>query len=80
LPLLDSLPRFIRRGRGRSVASNGLLDNFIRFATTETNNKRAGSQSILNQLSELMFVEVIRMHMNQLAENNTGWLGGCAIS
>ena len=76
MPLLDSLPRFIRRGRGRSVASNGLLDNFIRFATTETNNKRAGSQSILNQLSELMFVEVIRMHMNQLAENNTGWLGG----
>ncbi len=75
-PLLDSLPRFIRYGRGASNASTGLLDNFIHFATTETNNKRAGSQSILNRLSELMFVEVIRMHMDQLAENNTGWLAG----
>ncbi|MGH6682114.1 MAG: AraC family transcriptional regulator [Bradyrhizobium sp.] len=72
-PLLDCLPRFIRYGRS---ASNGLLDNFIRFATAETNNKRAGSQSILNRLSELMFVEVIRMHMDELAENNTGWLAG----
>jgi AraC-like DNA-binding protein len=75
-PLLDSLPRFIRCGRGASNASDGLLENFIRFATTETNNKRAGSQSILNRLSELMFVEVIRMHMDQLASNNTGWLAG----
>ena len=39
-------------------------------------NKRAGSQSVLNRLSELMFVEVIRLHMNQLANNNTGWLAG----
>ena len=75
-PLIELLPRFLRLGRGASNASTGLLDNFIRFATSETNNKRAGSQSILNRLSELMFVEVIRMHMDQLAENNTGWLAG----
>jgi len=75
-PLIESLPRFIRCGRDASLASDGLLDNFIRLATTEANNKRAGSQSILNRLSELMFVEVIRMHMDQLAENNTGWLAG----
>lgn len=75
-PLIESLPRFLRVGRGASNASTGLLDNFIRFATSETNNKRAGSQSVLNRLSELMFVEVIRMHMDQLAENNTGWLAG----
>ena len=75
-PLLESLPRFIRCGRGASNASTGLLDNFIRFAAAEANNKRAGSQSVLNRLSELMFVEVIRMHMDQLAENNTGWLAG----
>jgi len=74
-PLIESLPRFMRLGRGTSTAS-GLLDNFVRFAAAEANNKRAGSQSILNRLSELMFVEVIRMHMDQLAENNTGWLAG----
>ena len=75
-PLLDSLPRFIRCGRGTPMASHGVLDSFIRLATTEANSKRPGSQSILNRLSELMFVEVIRMHMDQLAENNTGWLAG----
>ncbi len=75
-PLIDSLPRFIRCGRGASVASDGLLDSFVRLATAEANNKRAGSQSVLNRLSELMFVEVIRIHMDQLAESNTGWLAG----
>ena len=31
---------------------------------------------MLNKLSELMFVEVIRMHMDQLANDNAGWLAG----
>ncbi len=75
-PLIESLPRFIRCGRGGAHSAPELLDHFIRFATSETNNKRAGSQSVLNRLSELMFVEVIRTHMDQLAENNTGWLAG----
>ena len=75
-PLLDSLPRFIRFGRDASQASYGLLDQFIRFATAEMGNKRAGSQSVLNRLSELLFVEVIRLHMDQLAHNTTGWLAG----
>jgi AraC-like DNA-binding protein len=74
-PLLDSLPRFMRFSRD-TPGPHGLLDQFIRFATTETGNKRAGSQSILNRLSELMFVEVIRMYMDQLVNNNTGWLAG----
>jgi len=75
-PLLDSLPRFMRFSRDASQGSHSLLNQFIQFATSETGNKRAGSQSVLNRLSELMFVEVIRMHMDQLANNNTGWLAG----
>ena len=75
-PLLDSLPRFMRFGRDASRASGGLLNQFIRSAAAETSAKRAGRQSILNRLSELMFVEVIRLHMDQLASNNTGWLAG----
>jgi hypothetical protein len=69
-PLLDSLPRFMRFSRGVSQGSHSLLNQFIQFATSETGNKRAGSQSVLNRLSELMFVEVIRMYMDQLANNN----------
>jgi AraC-like DNA-binding protein len=66
----------MRLRRDASQASPSLLDQFIRFATAETSNKRAGSQSVLNRLSELMFVEVIRLHMDQLANNSTGWLAG----
>jgi AraC-like DNA-binding protein len=75
-PLLESLPRFMRFSRDQSLGSHSLLDQFIGFASAETGNKRAGSQSILNRLSELMFVEIIRLHMDQLSNNNTGWLAG----
>jgi len=75
-PLLDSLPRFMRFSRDASQGSHSLLNQFIQFASSEAGNKRAGSQSVLNRLSELMFVEVIRMYMDQLANNNTGWLAG----
>ncbi|HEY3917100.1 MAG TPA: AraC family transcriptional regulator [Stellaceae bacterium] len=75
-PLLDSLPPFMRFGRDTSEDPGGLLDQFIRLAAAETGNKRAGSQSVLNRLSELMFVEVIRVHMTRLGDNNTGWLAG----
>jgi len=74
-PLLESLPHFMRFGRD-SLASHSLLDEFIRFATAEMGNKRAGSQSVLNRLSELMFVEIIRLYMDQLEGSNTGWLAG----
>ena len=75
-PLIASLPRFIRVGRDSSPAPPGLLDQFIQVATAESNNRRAGSQSVLNRLSELLFVEVIRLHMEQLGDANTGWLAG----
>jgi AraC-like DNA-binding protein len=64
--------RFGREGSG----THGLLDQLIGFAIAEMGNRGAGSQSILNRLSELMFVEVIRLHINQLADGNTGWLAG----
>jgi AraC-like DNA-binding protein len=75
-PLLDALPRFMRFNRDASPEPHGPLDQFIRLATAETGNKRPGSQSVLNRLSELMFVEVIRLYMDQLAHEHTGWLAG----
>jgi AraC-like DNA-binding protein len=73
-PLLDALPRFMRIGRGTSSATDGLLEQFIRLASAETHDKRAGAQSILNKLSELLFIEAIRSHMNELHTDKIGWL------
>jgi AraC-like DNA-binding protein len=75
-PLLDALPRFMRIGRGTSAATDTLLEHFLRLASVESADKRAGTQSVLNKLSELMFIEAIRSHMDQLSSVNIGWLSG----
>ena len=73
-PLLDALPRFMRIGRGTASATDSLLEQFIRLASAEIHDKRAGAQSVLNKLSELLFIEAIRSHMNALPSENIGWL------
>lgn len=75
-PLLEALPRFMRIGPGTSSATDGLLEQFIRLASAEISDKRAGAQSVLNKLSELMFIEAIRNYMDHLSTENTGWLSG----
>lgn len=74
-PLLDALPRFMRIGRGTSAGTDGLLDHFIRLAATDQ-PPAAGGQSVLNRLSELMFIEAIRSYMAELGSADTGWLSG----
>ncbi|WP_029076008.1 AraC family transcriptional regulator [Kaistia adipata] len=74
-PLLAALPRFMRLGRSAGTPGSR-LEQFIRLATSEAENKRPGSQSILNRLSELMFLEVVRQHMDELGADRTGWLAG----
>jgi AraC-like DNA-binding protein len=76
-PLLDALPRFMRIRRGASLAADGLLDQFIRLASAEIRDRRAGAQSVLNKLSELVFIEAVRCCMDDLSAANTGWL--CAL-
>jgi AraC-like DNA-binding protein len=75
-PLLDALPRFMRIGRGISDATDALSQHFVRLASLEATDKRAGAQSVINKLSELMFIEAIRTHMNELSSEKTGWLAG----
>jgi len=75
-PLLEALPRFMLIAHGTSSATDALLDQFIRLTSAEIRDRRAGAQSVLNKLSELLFIEAIRSHMDQLNRDNTGWLAG----
>ena len=43
---------------------------------TESANKRTGGESFLAKLSELMFIEVVRQHLETLPPEETGWLAG----
>lgn len=75
-PLVEALPRFLRIGRGMSAATDALLENFLALAAADNADKRAGAQSVLNRLSELLFIEAIRTYMDRLGDTATGWLSG----
>jgi AraC-like DNA-binding protein len=74
-PLLDNLPPVIKAG-DRQNSDTGLLGQFIRFAVMESAEKRAGGESVLARLSELMFIEVVRRHLQTIPPEQTGWLAG----
>jgi AraC-like DNA-binding protein len=74
-PLLQNLPRVIKAG-DRHGSNTGWLGQFIRLATMESAEKRAGGESVLAKLSELMFIEVVRRYIEALPPGQTGWLAG----
>jgi len=74
-PLLEALPPMLKAGDPRRN-DTGWLGQFIHFALAEVADKRAGSESVLTKLSELMFIDVLRRYIETLPPQNTGWLAG----
>ncbi|OHV89478.1 AraC family transcriptional regulator [Mesorhizobium sp. ORS 3428] len=73
-PLLEALPPVIKAGDAKGDA--GWLGQFIKLAVSEVAHKRAGSETVLTKLSELMFVDVLRRYVESLPPQQTGWLAG----
>lgn len=71
-PLLTALPRVLRV----HDQSGGPLDSLVRFALAESKASRVGGEGVLGRLSELMFVEVVRRHLETLPPERTDWLAG----
>jgi AraC-like DNA-binding protein len=74
-PLLDNLPRVIMSGDADG-SGRGWLGQFTRYAMIESSDKRAGGDTVLAKLSELMFVEVVRQYLTKLPPDQAGWLAG----
>jgi hypothetical protein len=74
-PLLENLPPVIKAG-GQQDGDGGWLGQFIRVAVMESTGKRAGGESVLARLSELMFIEVVRRYLEALPAEQAGWLAG----
>jgi len=74
-PLLAALPATLVVSE-RNGANDGWLGQFMRLAVAEATDKRAGGESVLARLSELMFVEAVRRHIDTLPAEQTGWLAG----
>jgi len=74
-PLLESLPPVIKAGDPAHDGA-GWISQFIRFAVAEAAGKRAGSESVLTKLSELLFIHVVRRYLETLPPEHAGWLAG----
>jgi AraC-like DNA-binding protein len=71
--LVASLPRILHvpaAKTGRWVA------HVIDQAAAESREPRAGSDALLAKLSEMLFVEVVRIYADSLPDSSDGWLGG----
>lgn len=72
-PVLQSLPRVLH---GRGTAAQGWLAHLVRHAVCETEGPRPGGETVLAKLAELLFIEVIRDHVDGLPREARGWLSG----
>ncbi|MGN6570331.1 MAG: AraC family transcriptional regulator [Pseudolabrys sp.] len=73
-PLLDNLPPVIKSGDPNR--QTGWIGQFIQYALAESAEQRAGSESVLTKLSELMFIDVLRRYIETLPPERAGWLAG----
>jgi AraC-like DNA-binding protein len=59
--------------RGMSTAWFG---GFLGQVTEESRLGRAGSQTVITRMAELLFIEVLRRYLAELPVGQTGWLAG----
>ena len=74
-PLIENLPRVMIADSER-LGSMPWLAELVRYAWSEACARRAGSETMLGKLTELMFIEVVRQHIESMPEDQAGWLAG----
>ena len=72
-PLIATLPRVLLVRAG-SAPNNGSLSSLIALTLAEAAERRAGGECMLTRLSELLFIEAVRRHLQTLPHEQTGWL------
>jgi AraC-like DNA-binding protein len=72
-PVLQVMPRILH---ARGAEGAGCMAQLIRMAIDESATRRSGGETVLSRLAELMFVEVLRRHIEALPKDAAGWLSG----
>lgn len=72
-PVLSTLPRLLRIKRP-DAHGDDMLSQLINITIAEARKSRVGGESIRTRLSELIFVEVVRLCLQSLPAHQTGWL------
>jgi AraC-like DNA-binding protein len=74
-PLTSALPPVLCFDTSEGPAAVWMRSSF-QFAAGEIAARRPGSETVLAKLSELLFVEAVRRHVESLPTEQTGWLSG----
>jgi AraC-like DNA-binding protein len=73
-PLLDALPRLLTLREAASAPS--WIAALLTSAVAESRGGRPGSEAVLARMSEVLFVEAVRRHVEGLGDDEAGWLAG----
>ncbi|ACQ78338.1 transcriptional regulator, AraC family [Beutenbergia cavernae DSM 12333] len=73
-PLLDSLPRMVHAPV--SERSWGWMTSLLDAAIVASDERDAGQEAMLAKLSELMFVEALKTHIEGLPADTRNWVAG----
>lgn len=71
--LLSGLPPLLRvsvRGSNAGI----WLEASVQYALAEARSPRPGGSGVLAKLAELLFIEVLRLYMNEQGTERSGWL------
>jgi AraC-like DNA-binding protein len=63
-PILDTIPDLIHI-RNEDPARTSMLDSILRFITSETQSAQPGADVVVDKLSEILFIHVIRAYLQQ---------------
>jgi AraC-like DNA-binding protein len=74
-PVLTSLPAVVKLTLQEGAADEWIRST-LRFAAEEVAAGRPGSETVLEKVSELLFVEAVRRYAERLPDGQTGWLAG----
>lgn len=74
--LLAGLPSLVKVNV-RGSPAGAWLEASVRYAMAEARSpNRPGGAGVLAKLAEVLFIEVLRLYMNEQTEGRTGWLAG----
>jgi AraC-like DNA-binding protein len=74
-PLLAALPRVLHIPSA-TLGAESWVTAFLRTVVHESNQRRPGGEAVLERMSEMLFVEVLRRYVDALPPEQTGWLAG----
>lgn len=74
-PLLDSLPAVLVARPSQGATVQWMKAN-LQYLIAEASSGSAGSACLLARMTELLFIEMLRIHLSGLEEQATGWLAG----